>query len=79
MVKIMERCKNIYGALPGYHAPECRKEVSDIYEARAYVKKQLELYKVGDDKWHEAQQNFDAKSVYLTDGYSILWYEFIEE
>lgn len=78
MVKIIERSKSIYSNL-GYHVPERTVETKDIYEARAYVKKQLELLRLGDSKWNEREQNFDSKSIYLSDGYTILWYEMIVE
>ena len=75
---IIERTKWIFGNL-GYHAPTKVTEVKDIYEARKYVKDELELLKNGDNKWREEDQNFDPKSIYLTNGHNIIWYEFLKE
>lgn len=79
MTKIIERTKYVYGNL-GYHAPDHIYEgLKDVYEARGFVRNKLELLKAGDSKWHESEQEFDSKSIYLTDGHYIQWYEFIEE
>ena len=78
MISVIVRSKNIYSNL-GYHAPDRKIEVNDIYEARDYINKQLELCKIGDNKWREAEQNFDSRSIYLTDGHNIIWFEMVEE
>ena len=74
-MKVKIRVKNQYMNI-GYI--ESRTvEVSDSYEAKKFVDKELELCKIGDDKWHKVDQEFDCNSEYLTDGYYVRWYEFI--
>lgn len=76
-MKIVVRSKNKF---LGYGYGLCKEiKTKDEYEAKDIIKKELELCKIGDERWHEAKQEFDPFSYYLTDGYSIIWYEVVKE
>lgn len=77
MAKIIERTKYNF-VNGGYFPSNAIIEVKNFYEAKEYIKRQLELCKRGDENWHEEQQNFDRNSIYITNGHIIYWYEYIE-
>ncbi len=74
-MRLKIRAKNKYMGI-GYI--ESRTvEVADYYEAKEFVETELDLCKIGDDKWKLVDQCFDPNSMYTTNGYMVYWYELL--